>query len=73
MSPRVQTVLTSLRSKVVNIQFFLRKKMKFFIKNLIKYALNSTFEQTRAEDDLIRDCECTGDETTRLIKCALTR
>jgi len=38
-----------------------------------KYALNSTFEQTRAEDDLIRDCECTGDETTRLIKCALTR
>jgi len=38
-----------------------------------KYPLDSTFEQTRADDDLIRDCECTGDETTRLIKCALTR
>merc|ERR1711962_163960 len=38
-----------------------------------KYPLDSTFEQTRADDDLIRDCECTGDATTRLIKCALTR
>jgi len=38
-----------------------------------KYALDASFEQTRADDDLIRDCQCTGDEKTRLIKCALTR
>lgn len=38
-----------------------------------KYPLNSNFEQTRKEDDLIRDCECTGDEKSRLISCKLTR
>lgn len=38
-----------------------------------KYALDTTFEQTRAGDDLIRDCECSGDSTSRLIKCQLTR
>jgi len=38
-----------------------------------KYPIGTKFEQTRAGDDLIRDCECSGDEKSRLISCQLTR
>jgi len=38
-----------------------------------KYPLGAEFEQTRAGDELIRDCDCSGDDATRLISCRLTR
>jgi len=38
-----------------------------------KYPIGTKFEQTRAGDDLIRDCECSGDDKSRLISCQLTR
>jgi hypothetical protein len=38
-----------------------------------KSPLNSEFEQTRKDDNLIRDCKCSGDEKTRFISCELSR
>lgn len=38
-----------------------------------KYPLNTEFEQTRAGDDLIRDCVCSGDDKSRLVSCQLKR
>ena len=44
-----------------------------FIEITNQYPLNTEFEQTRAGDDLIRDCVCSGDDKSRLISCQLKR
>ena len=71
MSPLFAVKVISKSCVIVTVSFVHPNQISRL--TLRKYPLGTKFEQTRATDDLIRDCECSGDDKSRLISCQLTR